>query len=201
MRRERERGEGEGNKVVIHCTEGRRTEYKRRWHVSHAAYFLSLLLRYFTRLCDCCPCVTLTMASRTASRAVLRSSFRPTTTARFALPVRGLRVTRGFASEAKSPPQDTKSAPGSGNAGSPGSPGSPGKSSNGLLWAALAIAGAGGYFYLKGGDPVTSKDFTPTQKDYQKVYDAIAHKLADETDYDDGSYGPVSPPSLSLSLQ
>ena len=140
------------------------------------------------------------MASRTASRAVLRSSFRPTTTARFALPVRGLRVARGFASEAKSPPpQDTKSPPGSGNAGSPGSPG---KSSNGLLWAALAIAGAGGYFYLKGGDPVTSKDFTPTQKDYQKVYDAIAHKLADETDYDDGSYGPVIPPlSLSISLQ
>jgi hypothetical protein len=24
------------------------------------------------------------------------------------------------------------------------------------------------------------------------VYDAIANRLADETDYDDGSYGPVS---------
>lgn len=136
------------------------------------------------------------MASRTASRAFLRSSFRPTTTtttthsARFILPTtQGLRATRGFASEANPPPQGSQTPPGSGSS-SAGKP--PSSSSNGLLWAAVAIAGAGGYFYWKGtGSTVVPKDFKPTQQDYQKVYDAIAHKLADETDYDDGSYGPV----------
>ncbi|TKA59224.1 Cytochrome c peroxidase, mitochondrial [Friedmanniomyces simplex] len=33
--------------------------------------------------------------------------------------------------------------------------------------------------------------FTPTTQDYQKVYDAIAQRLLDDDDYDDGSYGPV----------
>lgn len=115
-------------------------------------------------------------AARTASRAFLRStpatsSFRPAArSARFTLPSQAFRASsrRGFASEA--PRQ--------------------GKSSNGLLWAGLAVAGgAGAYFYLKGGD---AKNFVPSQKDYQAVYDEIARKLADETDYDDGSYGPVS---------
>lgn len=32
---------------------------------------------------------------------------------------------------------------------------------------------------------------TPAKEDYQKVYDAIAKRLVDEDDYDDGSYGPV----------
>ncbi|OOF98033.1 class II peroxidase [Aspergillus carbonarius ITEM 5010] len=117
-------------------------------------------------------------AARTASRAFLRStpatsSFRPAArSARFALPSQGFRAAsrRGYASEA-------------GEA----------KSSNTLLWAALAAAGgAGAYFYLKGGDAsVSSKEFVPGKEDYQKVYDAIAHRLANETDYDDGSYGPV----------
>ena len=31
----------------------------------------------------------------------------------------------------------------------------------------------------------------PKEEDYQKVYDAIAQKLIDEDEYDDGSYGPV----------
>lgn len=118
-------------------------------------------------------------AARTASRAFLRStpvtsSFRPAArSARFALPSQGFRAAsrRGYASEA-------------GEA----------KSSNSLLWAGIAAAGGvGAYFYLKGGDAsVSSKDFVPTKEDYQKVYDAVAHRLANETDYDDGSYGPVS---------
>ncbi|KAK4610689.1 Cytochrome c peroxidase, mitochondrial [Fulvia fulva] len=33
--------------------------------------------------------------------------------------------------------------------------------------------------------------FTPTTKDYQEVYNAIAAKLIEEDDYDDGSYGPI----------
>lgn len=115
-------------------------------------------------------------AARTASRAFLRStpatsSFRPAVrNARFALPSQGFRASsrRGFATEA---PQE-------------------GKSSNGLVWAGVAAAGgAGAYFYLKGGD---SSKGPKSQKDYQVVYDEVARKLADETDYDDGSYGPVS---------
>ena len=33
--------------------------------------------------------------------------------------------------------------------------------------------------------------FVPTQEDYQKVYDAVAEKLIEQDEYDDGSYGPV----------
>lgn len=121
---------------------------------------------------------TMASAARSASRAFLRStpttsSFRPAVrAARFALPAQGFRAAgrRGYASEAN-----------------------PGKSSsNVFLWAGLAVAGgAGAYLYLNGSDSVTSKTFVPGKEDYQKVYDAIARRLADETDYDDGSYGPV----------
>ncbi|KAE8373641.1 heme peroxidase [Aspergillus bertholletiae] len=113
-------------------------------------------------------------AARTASRAFLRStpSIRPAVrSSRFALPTQAFRASarRGYASEA-------------GEA----------KSSNTFLWAGLAVAGgAGAYFYLQGGDSVSSKNFVPGKEDYQKVYDEIARRLADETDYDDGSYGPV----------
>ncbi|KAL3490650.1 mitochondrial cytochrome c peroxidase [Aspergillus germanicus] len=113
-------------------------------------------------------------AARSASRAFLRSSsIRPAVrSSRFALPSQGFRAAsrRGYASEANT-----------------------GKSSNTFLWAGLAAAGAGGaYFYLQGGDAgVSTKTFVPTQEDYQKVYNAIADRLANETDYDDGSYGPV----------
>ena len=34
-------------------------------------------------------------------------------------------------------------------------------------------------------------EFSPKTEDYQAVYDAIAQKLIDDDDYDDGSYGPV----------
>lgn len=128
-------------------------------------------------------------SARAASRSILRStpatsSFRPAARgARYALPSQAFRSSsrRGFASEAP-PPQ--------------------GKSSNGLLWAGVAAAGAGAYFYLKGGDASTiSKDFVPAQKDYQAVYDEIARRFADETDYDDGSYGPVSYHSMDGSIK
>ena len=33
--------------------------------------------------------------------------------------------------------------------------------------------------------------FTPKQEDYQEVYDAVAHRLVENDQYDDGSYGPV----------
>jgi len=58
-----------------------------------------------------------------------------------------------------------------------------------------AVGGGGFYAYSKGlfdgAGTADHKDFTPTFEDYQKVYNAIAQKLQDETDYEDGSYGPV----------
>ncbi|KAJ5994054.1 hypothetical protein N7451_009778 [Penicillium sp. IBT 35674x] len=111
-------------------------------------------------------------AARSASRAFLRSSgVRPAArSARFALPAQVRASTRrGYASEAPA-----------------------GKSSSFGIWGiGLAVAGgAGAYFYLN-GEATPKGPFVPTQADYQKVYDAIADRLANETDYDDGSYGPV----------
>jgi len=57
-----------------------------------------------------------------------------------------------------------------------------------------AAGGAGYYAYANGlldSFAAEKKPFEPTFEDYQKVYDAIAARLADNTDYDDGSYGPV----------
>ncbi|KAJ5924077.1 hypothetical protein N7466_008264 [Penicillium verhagenii] len=116
-------------------------------------------------------------AARSTSRAFLRStpatsSVRPAArSARFALPAQVRASTRrGYASEAGS-----------------------GKSSSFGVWGiGLSVAaGAGAYFYLNGGEAIPKGPFVPTQADYQKVYDAIALRLANETDYDDGSYGPV----------
>ncbi|CAL5873556.1 uncharacterized protein PFLUO_LOCUS7836 [Penicillium psychrofluorescens] len=115
-------------------------------------------------------------AARSASR-LLRSapaSFRPAArSARFALPAQGVRVAarRGYASEAG----PEKSSGGSG-----------------AIWGIglAAAGGAGLYFYLN-GESTPKGPFVPTQEDYQKVYDEIAKLLAAETDYDDGSYGPV----------
>ncbi|USW58572.1 Putative hem peroxidase [Septoria linicola] len=64
------------------------------------------------------------------------------------------------------------------------------------IWAASGVAvGVGGYFAIRDtrqqSDAKTTNVFTPTKEDYQKVYDAVAAKLIEEDDYDDGSYGPV----------
>lgn len=68
----------------------------------------------------------------------------------------------------------------------------------GMLWGAgalVAIAGGYGLYTQKPewfGQEVKAKGvFQPRFEDYQKVYDAIAKKLEDEDEYDDGSYGPV----------
>lgn len=125
-------------------------------------------------------------AARTASRAFLRStpatsSLRPAArSTRFVIPANGLRASarRGYASEAG--PEKSGSSFG--------------------IWAlglgALGAAG-GAYLYLN-GESTPKGPFVPTQADYQKVYDAIADRLANETDYDDGSYGPVSAVSFLL---
>lgn len=111
--------------------------------------------------------------ARTAPRAFLRStaasSFRPAArTTRFTLPTQAFRASsRGYASDAAPP-----------------------KKSNAPIFLGLAAAaGAGAYFYLNGGE---KGPFVPTQADYQKVYNEIASRM-DDSNYDDGSYGPVSP--------
>jgi cytochrome c peroxidase len=55
-----------------------------------------------------------------------------------------------------------------------------------------ALGGAAYYAYSEGlFETKDTKPFSPKYEDYQKVYDAIAKKFENETDYDDGSYGPV----------
>ncbi|KAI0401219.1 heme peroxidase [Xylaria palmicola] len=62
-----------------------------------------------------------------------------------------------------------------------------------LVYAAGAAvaAGAGYYLFTQGAGSATTKVFTPTEQDYQKVYNEIAARLEEKDDYDDGSYGPV----------
>lgn len=77
---------------------------------------------------------------------------------------------------------------------------------NGTLFALLGVAAlaGGGYYYFstspqgaelakaaKNAPKKYAPGFQPKQEDYQDVYNAIAQRLQDETDYDDGSYGPV----------
>lgn len=75
--------------------------------------------------------------------------------------------------------------------------------SNTGLFAVLGLAAAGGagyYFYANGGDAVSAVkssvgkkagSFVPELRDYQEVYDAVAKRLVEHDNYDDGSYGPV----------
>jgi cytochrome c peroxidase len=66
-----------------------------------------------------------------------------------------------------------------------------------IFGAAACVLAAGGWATYKYKPEVfglvaTPKGpFVPRFEDYQKVYDAVAKKLQDEDDYDDGSYGPV----------
>jgi cytochrome c peroxidase len=92
---------------------------------------------------------------------------------RFAVQASKFQPRRGYSSEAPKP---------SGN--------------NNVLYASIAaavLAGGAGYYVYNNKSSATEavKVFTPTVEDYQKVYDAVAKKLIDEDDYDDGSYGPV----------
>lgn len=90
------------------------------------------------------------------------------------------------------------------NSGSQGSSSPPPKSGSNIgMIAGLALAGGVAYY---GYSQYTKKDSNlgvsgiakkltsadeATFEDYQKVYNAIAKKLQDDDEYDDGSYGPV----------
>lgn len=118
-------------------------------------------------------------ATRSFTRALARSSLRPVvrSSARPAAAIPSLRATgyRGYSSE-------------SGSSGA-------GKSNNTAILlgvGAVALGGAGVYYLNTSSDAkAKSGPFQPTKEDYQKVYDEIARLLAENTDYDDGSYGPV----------
>jgi cytochrome c peroxidase len=63
------------------------------------------------------------------------------------------------------------------------------------LWLYIAgaavVGGGAGYYYLQNASGAAPKLVNPTKDDYQKVYNAIATRLEEKDDYDDGSYGPV----------
>lgn len=96
-----------------------------------------------------------------------------------------------FNSSAADPAQKTnseeKSTP-------PPPPPTPKSGNTGILLAALGGIVGGGYWYysqqtVSGKSTLTAE--SATYEDYNKVYQAIAQKLEDEDDYEDGSYGPV----------
>jgi len=126
------------------------------------------------------------MASRARTFARMAIKSNPTSAFRtaarkntFAVPRQGFRQQsrRGYASEP-----------------------APKSSSSGIYIGigALALGGAGYYFYTQsngslysGSANETKGVFTPKYEDYQKVYNEIASRLEEKDDYDDGSYGPV----------
>ncbi|KAJ7282899.1 heme peroxidase [Mycena rebaudengoi] len=75
--------------------------------------------------------------------------------------------------------------------------------SNTVLYASVLAAvliGSGGYYYYSQGDATVKggvqalkakTNFTPSQEDYQKVYNKIVELFDEAGDYDDGSYAPV----------
>jgi cytochrome c peroxidase len=130
-------------------------------------------------------------ASRAFTRA-LRSSaaspFKPSTTtaraARFAVPQTTVRQSfrRGYASEGQNESARNDS----------------GGSSTPLIWGGALLALTGGAYALYttnpelfGREKKAKGPFVPKYEDYQKVYDAVAHELAERDEYEDGSYGPV----------
>jgi cytochrome c peroxidase len=71
---------------------------------------------------------------------------------------------------------------------------SPKSGSNAWLYALVGAGAVGGGAYLYTQNTAGVKEatpFVPKFEDYQAVYNAVAKKLIDEDDYDDGSYGPV----------
>lgn len=69
-------------------------------------------------------------------------------------------------------------------------------SSSSFAWiaGAAAIGGGAGLYFLSQGDAKSAAPkvlANPTKEDFQKVYNAIAKRLDENDEYDDGSYGPV----------
>ncbi|KIV77884.1 hypothetical protein PV11_09662 [Exophiala sideris] len=135
-------------------------------------------------------------AARTLTRAIPRSTASATPSLRLAArPSRDNAAKRFFQNSSRRHYSSENPTP------------QPPKSSNtGVIVGATAAAAllAGGFYYYnsqggeipevhikKGSAGETVGLLTPTNEDYQKVYDAIAKLLWEKDDYDDGSYGPV----------
>ncbi|KAI9845478.1 MAG: heme peroxidase [Sclerophora amabilis] len=125
-----------------------------------------------------------------AARSFSRIAFRSTTPATSSLKSASRNTTRF------SLPRGQNQPPRRGYASS----GAPKSSNAAIYWGiGLAAAGGAGYYYyatnastIKGSAEGSKAGiFNATPDDYQKVYNAIAKKLEEQDDYDDGSYGPV----------
>jgi cytochrome c peroxidase len=71
-----------------------------------------------------------------------------------------------------------------------------GRSSTIYWLLGLGTIGGGGYYYYSKNPELFSdnsepKVFVPGHEDYEKVYNAIAKRLEEHDEYEDGSYGPV----------
>ncbi|KAI0854244.1 heme peroxidase [Daldinia vernicosa] len=110
--------------------------------------------------------------SRQMARAALRTSARNTfaTSSRQAFRQHGRRF---YSSE---PPKTS---------------GSSSSSSLIYLGAGAVVAGGAGYYFYTSNNSGSTKVFSATKDDYQKVYNEIANRLEENDEYDDGSYGPV----------
>lgn len=94
--------------------------------------------------------------------------------------MRSFRAVRNFSTTAKRLSQAPKASTPNASSG------------NGFVIAFVAAAaGAGAYYYYANSPAAKVETFNATKADYQKVYDAIADKMVEDDDYDDGSYGPV----------
>lgn len=64
-----------------------------------------------------------------------------------------------------------------------------------LLSLGALVGGGGYYYYTKNSELFGGKSeptiFVPGYEDYEKVYNAIAKRLEEYDEYEDGSYGPV----------
>lgn len=137
---------------------------------------MATVARSFTRVAShASHAVPRASTARTATASTARRTFAPQ---KFQIPSR-----RGYAS------------------GPTGSGGSSRTAYLGL--GALAVVCVGGAYVVsqntspsKTNNAESSDDsrrgpFTPNKDDYQRVYNAIAERLEEKDDYDDGSYGPV----------
>jgi cytochrome c peroxidase len=126
-------------------------------------------------------------AARSIARVALRSSTLKPSTTRASFPI----IRHSFFQQSRRGYADSTEPPKSQNTEPPKS-----GSGNVLIWllGAGAVGGTGYYFTQNSFNTNDAKEptiFTPKFEDYQKVYDAIAKKLVEQDDYDDGSYAPV----------
>lgn len=107
------------------------------------------------------------------------------------------RALRSARSARVAPPQAFRQSRRGYSSGKPLGDGADGNPKGMIFGAAACVIGAAGWATYKykpevfGLVAAPKGPFVPRFEDYQKVYDAVAAKLQEEDDYDDGSYGPV----------